>query len=897
MNRTNSWRALASWIWSVAALAAFAGSAPAQELAARPPADPPAASAPAAAPRAAPAAPHEAAPAPKPLPPRDERGRVIQPDDLTDLAFKSVAVEQVVAFIAELTGKVVVPQPDLLARKVTVINDQKIKRSRALDLVIFALQQNGIGIVETEEMVLMRDIAEIVRQDVPVLGPDTTLEGRTDFGSIVEKVFALQHCTAESLSTAITDAKTLPDYAKMIVDTESNQIAILGNVGLLQRIERLVESLDRPGAAALSTRTFHLRFADAEKIAANIRELFSRDDGRTGAQQQQQFPGFFRGPQQQDQGRRRAGGADQQQTAATSANLRVTANTQQNAVTVLAEKSVLDQIADAIENDWDLPLPDTAVVPRVYELKNSDPVKVRNLLESLFGRGSPGASTTGGGGAGGRGQQQQASSDTSQGVGRLAGQFSFEAIPESSRLVVVAKSPDNLAVIDEIIRNLDQPQTAGLPTIVELKHASAEELAEQLNALLAQEGTLAQIPRQETGLSEETSTVSPFASDQQQTGADNQNQQTTTANNISFWWQRARPPTDSAGASNLVSKVRIVPVWRQNALMIMSPPEYRQSLVDLVGNLDRPGRQVLLSVVIAEVSLDDATSLGLRWSSQPITPTNPDNAINLNSDFTGTKNDLIPSLFDTSVLNVTTDINVLLQALNQKTGVRILSEPRIYTSDNQEAEFFDGQDIPFVTDSQTTDTGGLVQSFDYRAVGLQLRVRPRITIKKDVDLRINLELANIQPNQTLFGAFIVDRRETTTHLIVKDGQTVVMSGILRREISEVKRKVPLLGDIPLIGYIFRSIEKSEINSELVAFITPVVVENTEAADSVYQFDRDRLDKLREQMDEKLPVPGTAPQPQFDTKRKAEPPAPSPPPANDVPPPPPTAPPVDGDHQR
>jgi general secretion pathway protein D len=316
---------------------------------------------------------------------------------------------------------------------------------------------------------------------------------------------------------------------------------------------------------------------------------------------------------------------------------------------------------------------------------------------------------------------------------------------------------------------------------------------------------------------------------------------------MTFWWQRARPPTDSRGSSNLVAKVRLVPVWRQNAVMVLSPPEYKNSIIELIEQLDQPGRQVLISAIVAEVSRDDATSLGLRWSSSAISPaTNPDNSISIGAGARGTESQIFGNnLFDTSVLNVNANLNVLLQALAQKTAVNILSEPKIFTSDNQEAEFFDGQDIPFVTDSQTNEQGNLVQSFDYRAVGIQLRARPRITPDRKVDLRVNLELSSIVPGQTLFGGFIVDRRETTTQVIVKNGQTIVISGILRSEDSDVLRKVPLLGDIPLLGRLFRSRDKTVKETELVVFITPVVVDNVDDVDGVPQPLRGPLDTLRE----------------------------------------------------
>ncbi len=795
-----------------------------------------------------PASDADAAPAERvtPVESFDERGRRVVYGEPMPLAFKSARVENIIPFIVETTGKVVLPQPDVLSRPITVLNDRPIPRERALDLVFMALQQNGIAVVETPDLILLRDIGEIDRQDVPVIGPDTSLARRTDYGTIVEKVFALHYSSAETLGEVVKS--NLPSFAKLTVDPLSNQIAVMAHIGLLQQIERKVEFLDQPSAASLLTETFHLRFADAEQVATNIRDLFSQT-ARTGNQQGggglQQFFQQQRGGQQQGRGGQQQGGRGGQQGGqdagtSPSANLRVTANTQQNSVTVLAEKQILEQIKAQINDSWDRPVKEDTVAPRIYELKNSDPIKVRDALRELFGQPGSGGSNT-------------------AGVGRLAGQFSFEALPEQSRLIVLSKSPDNLSAIDELVLKLDTPQTAGLPRIVELKHATAEELAEQLNTLLSQEGTLAQIPRQETGLTQGNAGASPFASDQDTAAT---NQQNTGAGTMQFWWQRARPPTTTAGSSNLVSKIRLVPVWRQNALMVLSPPEYSQSIVDLITELDKPGRQVLLKAVIAEISLEDATALGLRWSNSPITPTLADNAVSLGANtagqdaggiFTGTQNNLLPGLFDTSILNVGVDLNLLLQALAQKTGVNILSEPRIFTSDNQEAEFFAGQDVPFITDSQTTDNGALTQSFDYRAVGLSLRVRPRITPKRDVDLRINLELSSLQPDQTLFGGFIVDRRETTTHLIVKDGQTVVVSGIVRSEDASINRKVPLLGDIPLIGALFQSVEKSTTTTEIVAFITPIVIENPEETDAATVEDRKRLAELREELGRKAPV--------------------------------------------
>lgn len=754
--------------------------------------------------------------------------RVTGDDTPTVLAFKNVSVEQLLPFIVEATGKVVMPQPDVLNRKVTVWNDQPIPRDEALNYVFLTLHQAGIGVVETDKVVSLRDISEIDRQDVAVIPGSVSVLDRTDLGTMAEKVYTLYYSTAEEMGKLLKDS--IPSYAKLTVDTESNQVAVLGNIALLQRIERKVKSLDQKEPGAIISETFLLRYADATQIKTNIEELYAEDDATSRAGGDNNRRGFvFPGQQQQ-----------QEESAAPSANLRVTANTQQNAVTVSGEPGVIAEIRRQITEFWDQPIPPDSVIPKVYDLMNSDPVEIKTILESMLQQETSGAT---GGGGNNRGQQNV---QTQSGLG--SGGFTFEAMPSANRLLVIAKSPDKLEAIDRIIEQLDAPTDAGLPAIVELKHASAEELAEQLNSLLALEGTLAQIPRSESGLSEDAGAgASPFAQDQQTT----QDQQAETSPDaITFWWQRSSPPTDDAGVSNLIGQIRIVPVWRQNALMVLAPVEYKNAVVRLIEDLDRPGRQVLLRAIIAEISSDDATAFGLRWSNTTINPTNQDNIIAIGTNTTGTENNILGNLFDTSVLTADIDLNLLLQALNEKADVNILSEPRIFTSDNQEAEFFDGQDIPFITESQPNSQGNLLQSFDYRAVGIQLRVRPRITVKREVDLRVNLELSSIVPGETLFGGFIVDRRETTTQLILKDGQTVVISGIFRSEVSDIVRKVPLLGDIPLIGWLFKSIDKQKTNSELVVFITPFVVDNTDESDELNAGDLEWLQRQRE--DHKAP---------------------------------------------
>ncbi len=201
---------------------------------------------PAPAPAAAPA-PAKARPAPAmPVYRVTASGRKIIDGPPTALAFKNVSVDQIVPFIVEATGKVVMPQQDILTRKITILNNVPIPREQALDLVIQGLQQNGVACAENETTITMRDIAELTREDVPHISPDQSTLSRTDYGWFAEKVFQLKHTTAKAMGDVLKNS--LPDYAKMTISDESNSIGVLGNISLLQRVERLINSLDRPSA-------------------------------------------------------------------------------------------------------------------------------------------------------------------------------------------------------------------------------------------------------------------------------------------------------------------------------------------------------------------------------------------------------------------------------------------------------------------------------------------------------------------------------------------------------------------------------------------------------------------------------------------------------------------------
>jgi general secretion pathway protein D len=430
----------------------------------------------------------------------------------------------------------------------------------------------------------------------------------------------------------------------------------------------------------------------------------------------------------------------------------------------------------------------------------------------------------------------------------IGGIYQIQAYPDSNSLVVICKTEESFKFLDSLILDLDQPVFPGIPVVVELKHADAEQVADQVNAIFAPAGSRVDIQRRATGL-EGIDIAGPAGADAgtAQTGREGEEGGT-----ITFPWQQGRQAEDQTPESPLIGKVRIVPIHRQNAVMILAAPEYRDAVRDIIiDQLDKPGRQVMISAIIAEVELTDELALGLRWGNIP----GPigDNSIGAELGFEGIADDILSGFFTGGgTLTVNADLAVVLDALDQKTKIRILQEPVVFTSDNQEASFFQGQDVPIRQSTQGSQ-GFISDSFDYQAVGIGLNARPRITKEGDVDMEINLVISNIDIAATAVsgaGAPFFDRRETTTQVIVQDGQTIVISGILRDQESRVKRKVPLLGDIPLVGALFTSVDNETTRTELLAFVTPYVVETPDENDRNFnERARQRLENLSSPLEE------------------------------------------------
>jgi len=661
------------------------------------------------------------------------------------------------------------------------------------------------------------------------------------------------------------------EYAQLAADGDSNQILLAGDIGLAKKVQTLINMLDIPSWDDYATETFRLQYQDAQTVADIITELF-QDSGSSGSRS----IGGARTQNRQNRGQQQPGIPGQAGGAGGGAGegLIVTVLESMNSLTVRATPTVLAEIRKLVASAWDLPPNSAGSIFKTYNLKYADPSKVRDLLGTLLGGGSGASGRTSqtnrafaggrvpqiGGGGGGDGSPTAA----------VANIFSIEAYPDSNRLVVISKTPDNFEWLDRWIQDLDQPFDSGLPVNVPLKHAGAVELSGILNTLLAAsgaEGGGLRLP--DEGIQGLSSAFSSGGTDNSATQGFNLGANTQNSEQLRFPWQGARAGQGAGSGpvsevSGLIGRSRVVPNPEQNSVLVMAPPEVEKKVIEIIHELDKPGRQVMITAVLAEVKVGDGFSWGARVGQNLSTPLNGGDysvggglSLQLSKGNSGQGNasnqNFASPWFDSSLLEISTanDLGFFLQALSTDNSVRILQQPRVFTRDNKEAKFVAGQDVSLITGNTSGfGTTGTTQSFEQQFVGVGINVRPRITQDNNVAMEVEILLSNLSASTASFNSNpVIDRRQTNTNVTVKNGQTIVISGIRREQETKIDRRLPFLGDIPVLGAAFSSTERQKEVVELVVFLVPVVVENPDANDSNFnETERERLKKLQEPLE-------------------------------------------------
>jgi general secretion pathway protein D len=358
--------------------------------------------------------------------------------------------------------------------------------------------------------------------------------------------------------------------------------------------------------------------------------------------------------------------------------------------------------------------------------------------------------------------------------------------------------------------------------IVKLRHARAPILAQTLTTLFGGQVIQPQTPEQAMTLSQQLRLA------EQQTQL-----QAMRAEVARQQGQTVVMPTVRAG--ELEGEVAIVPDELTNSLLIRATPSDYLIVQQAVQALDLRPLQVVIEVVIAEVRRTDDLNIGTSFVVE--------------SESGRTVGELISPLPETGgalgiVRSGTVDFQATIAALASTGNVRILSRPLVTAQNNQEAQIFVGSERPFVAFSQAlpTDQGVLNQSIQYRDVGTNLTITPTINDEGYVNL-VLLQEVNAATTETQFDAPVISTRTAQTQLLARHGQTVVVGGLVDRQEDRVRSGIPLLKDIPILGWLFGSERSTTGTSELFVFMTPYIVMSDDDADRVRQEIENRAELL------------------------------------------------------
>jgi general secretion pathway protein D len=283
------------------------------------------------------------------------------------------------------------------------------------------------------------------------------------------------------------------------------------------------------------------------------------------------------------------------------------------------------------------------------------------------------------------------------------------------------------------------------------------------------------------------------------------------------------------------SRISITPDKATNSLVIMASPTDYQSILQVVQKLDKRRRQVFVEAVIAEISLNRLHDLGLEWGVVGAASDGKNASVFGQYDPQGTFATILSTLATATSSGLVTlpkvetpaNFAAVLKALESNGVVNVLSTPTILTSDNKEAEIFVGENVPFRGNVSISNTSTpSFQSIERKDTGITLKLTPQITEGEYVKLDIYQEISAIE-NTTISGAadIITTKRSAKTAVAVKDKETVVIGGLIQDRDQETESKVPLLGDIPGLGWLFKSKSITRTKTNLMIFLTPRVIKD------------------------------------------------------------------------
>ena len=614
-----------------------------------------------------------------------------------------------------------------------------------------------------------------------------------------------------------------------VADVASNSVLVVATPAIQEQIARdIIGRLDGDEASRLETVTRKVNFANAQDVADAVNNVLSLQRPGGGQQQGNQpsfqqrffgggggggFGGFGGG----------GGGGQQQGAASTDPFGKVVADPRTNTLLITASRDRLVRINDLVDKlDVEVPVEPTTFV---FPLKNAQAQDVSTALSQAFGT----TQTNGGGNSifnfgggnntssnpfGRQGGATQRRLGTGTGTGTNGRGARAQNLPPGP-----PNAPDDEGSFQD--NGQGDVQTNG---------GSAQ--PQGVSGVMTNQGF---VPTEATGEQATATSRTRQFGGQQRGGAGGQRQGLGSTSSPQYGRGR------NGGYSNLLqlqNNVFVTPSPGGDSIIVTTLPENYAALQQIIEALDIVPRQVMIEVIIAEVTLSDDQKLGFTLGGNFLKLFGQQNSgsgqVNLQGSGFGNAFDPLAN-GGQFVLNGG-NYSALLQALTTDNKVRVLATPRVFASNNQQADLNIVTQIPFIQGTTTTGFSSVVSTQVQTApIGYQLQVTPRITRQGLVTIDVSQDATDLLRFQTLGSGSsasiypVINDRSTDTSVTIQDGQTVVIGGLIRNNRALNITKIPVLSDIPLIGQFFRSREITHDKTELMIFMTPHVVNTVEDA--------------------------------------------------------------------
>ena len=609
------------------------------------------------------------------------------------------------------------------------------------------------------------------------------------------------------------------------VDDRLNALVISAGEADFRRVSGLVSQLDSDLVARVSEiRVFPLQHASATELARILTQSIGTKPEALGTEnvnRQTLLQIVTRTKDGQDL-----------VSSALQEGVLVTADTRTNSLVVSAPVENLPLIEQLIYK-LDTSAPQLAKI-RVFSLVNADATEMARILTELF-RLTP--VETGGEGSSERAVRYTLSrkESLSESAGSTDGEGTEDSTDEDDPTVGTAEQDSLVVTVDGrtnsliiggtdhyvalaggIIDELDSsPALERRTEIYRLRNARAADISDALQTFFAQSqaGVPAVVGTQEIGTSIQQS---------------------------------------------IEQEVSLVGEPNSNTLLVTASPRYFEEIARIIDELDQPQAQVLIQALIAEVTLDKTTALGMEFTYTGFFNNQP---LEVGDNF-GVPGE-IASLGGLSAAVTGSELAGILRALQTDGRLEVLSRPQILAVDNQAAEINIGQSVPQITGSQTTELGNINNTIEYRDVGVILRVTPRISPDGFVSLEVEPEISSLSSSNVNVGqagsAPIFNERKATTTVRVQNGHTIMIGGLISTDDDVRDEGIPILKSIPLIGMLFRDRSVSKKRTELIIILTPQIITTVDQADRMTQKGLERSglqkqegrDKIQERLLEEL----------------------------------------------